>query len=729
MAGAHVTRSLIVIPALAAAFATVHAQQTAERPPQQTPAPAPTAQFAAGVDIVEVDVSVTDKDGKPITDLTARDFEVREDGQPQTIQAIYLASLDRAILKAMAAAPPAPAAATSEIPERRELRQRVFVFVLDMTHLSAAGFTRSRDAIAGFIKDGMTPADVVGIVANGKMLDNRIDADKDARLKALAEVKSPSQSRLVDMRAFPRILDDVEAAKIVKGDERTLDVATERACREQPGECRGGGGDEMVRQQLEGKAARLAAETQRDTSLTLTMLEGLANGLGKLPGPKQVAVFSEGFYTDDTASWLKTVNTIATRNGVHFSTFDARGLNKDPRAQNFLDAAPYSSSGDLTAVTLDTNADVLTSLALDTGGDRVFNYNNFREPLDKLARETSTYYVIGYRPTKAFDGSYRKLDVKVVRPGQELTVRARRGYVAAHAAEPMPVAAAAAPGTAAPPPAPATAPPGAPDAAPTLPVTPTSAGLVVAAGRSGIGAPATDEPGSRGRPDSVDLVTTLAKSRATTGTTKLDEANRLALDGWQLYAKGKVEEARDRLANAALQAPDIAWIQYALGQAEFTLQHFQPAIAAFENVRRGLPDYEPAYFDLADSYLQVGQPAEALAVLRDAERRWPNDSETHNAAGCVLVGRGALDDAASAFERAIAAAPADGLAYFNLARTYHLIYIHFLRSTSANATAASMLADRNRQRAIDAYRKYLTMGGAFDKEANEALAALGWRAR
>ena len=54
----------------------------------------PTAQFAAGVDIVEVEVSVTDKSGRPITDLTARDFDLREDGQPQAIQAIYLATLD-----------------------------------------------------------------------------------------------------------------------------------------------------------------------------------------------------------------------------------------------------------------------------------------------------------------------------------------------------------------------------------------------------------------------------------------------------------------------------------------------------------------------------------------------------------------------------------------------------------------------------------------------------------
>ena len=94
------------------------AQQTAERPPQTAPqqTPAPSAQFAAGVDVVQVDVSVTDKSGQPITDLTARDFDIREDGQPQTIQTIYLATLDRTILKEM---PAAPGAAGHSRPTRR----------------------------------------------------------------------------------------------------------------------------------------------------------------------------------------------------------------------------------------------------------------------------------------------------------------------------------------------------------------------------------------------------------------------------------------------------------------------------------------------------------------------------------------------------------------------------------------------------------------------------------
>jgi VWFA-related protein len=688
------------------------------------------SQFSAGVDLVEVDVSVSDKNGHPITDLTARDFEVLEDGQPQTIQAIYLATLDRTILKAMPATQGAPEATVgaTAVPERRELKQRVFVFLLDMNHLSAGGFTRSRDAIAGFIKDGMTPADLVGVVVGDKMVGNHsIGSDKDALLKALADVKSPNLSRYVEMRTFPRIIDDVEAAKIARNDERTIANATDRACREQPGECSGRGGRAGVEQEVESKGQHIAAETQRDTSLALATLERLTNGLGQLPGPKQVAVFSEGYYTDDTSAWLKSVVGMAARNGVRFSTFDARGIGKNPQQQNFLDAAPVTSSGDLTPLNIDPNADVLTSLALDTGGDRFYNVNNFREPLDKLARETSTYYVLGYRPARAFDGSYRRLEVKLLRPTQGERLLYRRAYVASRGIPAPASAVGTGPGASAPA---GTGPDtsAAPEASHSLPVGPPVTSLIVAAGRSGIGAAVTgDDAGPRGRPDSVDLVSTLAKSRMGTGSTAADEANRTALDGWQLYAKGRVEEARDRLATAAAQAPGTTWIQYALGQAEFTLQHFDPAITSFERVRKALPEYEPVYFDLADSYHRLGRSGEALSVLRDAERRWPNDSETHNAAGCILIGRQAYEDAATTFKRAIDAAPADGIGYFNLARAYHFTYLKIARSSSTNATATNMLADRNRRLAIETYKKYLTIGGEYEKDAREALAALDWK--
>ncbi len=202
-------------------------------------------------------------------------------------------------------------------------------------------------------------------------------------------------------------------------------------------------------------------------------------------------------------------------------------------------------------------------------------------------------------------------------------------------------------------------------------------------------------------------------------------AARLAREGWDLYSKGDVEGARDRLA-AAAEAGGGAWVQYALGLSEFTLRHVDAARAAFEAVRLAEPEFKGVYFDLADAYLQLGRAGDALSVLRDAQRRWPEDAETHNAVGVVLVKRGALDDAVEAFTRATSTAPAEGLGYYNLGRVQHMRYLRWQQTTPSTPSTKAM-ADRARTSALEAYRKSVAIGGSFEKEARDAIAILDWK--
>src|SRR6266550_3324983 len=99
-------RQLPAIVTLAVAVATLGAQQPPAQPapaqppvaqpaPAQTPAPQPPPGqqppvFKAGTNQVRVDVSVVDRKGEPVTDLTKEDFDVREDGVAQTIDTIKL---------------------------------------------------------------------------------------------------------------------------------------------------------------------------------------------------------------------------------------------------------------------------------------------------------------------------------------------------------------------------------------------------------------------------------------------------------------------------------------------------------------------------------------------------------------------------------------------------------------------------------------------------------------
>ena len=688
--------------------------------PQQTP-------FRAAVDLVEVDVTAIDKNGKPVTDLTAADFEIREGGQPQRIDTIYLVTADPSVLKGPGIAPSSEPPAPGAVPVR-PLQPRVFVFIFDMSHLSAAGFDRSRAAIRSFFNDGLRPNDLAGLVVNGVMLGNRIASDKKTLLDLLDGVGPPNLTRYNEMRAWPRLLSEEEAVRVARNDEKAREAVLMRACSERAGDC-DKNGRFAVEAEIDNKSRSIAAETARDGQIALTTMLTLARGLGKFPGPKQVILFSEGFYTGEFQEQVKEVAGLAARNRVRISTLDARGLGRDLRQQQLLGEAPVVGTSDFGAnLGFDENADVLTTLALDTGGQRVRDRNDLRPALDAIAAESGTYYMLGYSPHEPFDGSYRTIQVRTTRPG--VTIRARRGYLAAKVSNPsaaaeLPTAtpdrttgagAVPTPTTAAA--APAAVPAAVPSAAPTP--TPSAAAPAPAVKTA-------PDPGAgvRLRPDGPANVAKLSDPGAS-ATVAPDAAARLAREGWDLYSAGKVEAARDRLAEASAAGGGI-WVDYALGLAEFALNHFDAAIAAWERVRAKKADFEPVYFDLADAYRRLDRSDDVLAILRETARRWPADPDAHNAVGVVLLRRGAIDDAIEAFNKAASAAPSDSIAYFNLGRAYQFRYQRMLSTVGQKGEAGRSVADRDRQSALENYKKHVALGGPLADQAREAISVLTWR--
>ncbi len=683
---------------------------------QQTP-------FRTAVDLVEVDVTVIDRNGKPVTDLTAADFDIRERGQTQRIDTIFLVTADPALLKTPGAASGPPAStdpAVGDAVPRRPLQPRVFIFIFDMAHLSAAGLDRTRSAVRSFLADGLRPIDLAGLVVNGTMLGNRIESDKKTLLDQLDGIGPPNLSRYSEMRIWPRILTEEEAARIARNEEKIRDAAVERACAERPGDC-AGNGRFAVESEVEQKGRQIASESARDAQIALDTMLTLARGLGKFPGPKQVVLFSEGFYTGDFQDRVKDIAGQSARHRVRISTLDARGLGSDLRQQGLLSEAPVVGTTDFGAnLGFDENADVLTTLALDTGGMRVRGRNDLRPALDAIGAEAGTYYLLGYSPQEPFDDSYRTIDVRVRRPG--VTVRARRGYLAAKVSPPAtaPSSPALAPtGGAAPPSRPSEVPASPPPT--TLPSAAGGAGTVPAAA-----ATTSAEARLRLRPDGPAHVAALTESATTASPSASDAAARLAREGWDLYAAGKVEAARERLSQAAGAGAGV-WVDYALGLAEFALDHFDASVAAWERVRRARPEFEPVYFDLADAFRRLERSDDSLAVLREAARRWPDDAETHNAVGVTLVGRGAYDDALEAFNKATAVAPGDAVGYYNLGRTYELRYLRMLKAAGQDPVAARSLADRDRRNAIAAFTKCVEMGGPYADKAKAAISVLNWR--
>jgi tetratricopeptide (TPR) repeat protein len=358
-------------------------------------------------------------------------------------------------------------------------------------------------------------------------------------------------------------------------------------------------------------------------------------------------------------------------------------------------------------------------LAVDTGGYAIRHTNKFADALAEIARDTSNYYVIGYSPTNAAnDGSFRKITVRVKRPG--LRVRARRGYLASAgspgtsalperspAVPPQPAMGAPVTETVVP-----SSPAGPPDAPP---ADPTSAEPHAAP----VPAKPTEPAGFILRPDAIGRVHELASAEG-----EHDDQGP-ASRGWNRYQKGDMEGAAELLGAAAADPNARPWVRYAFGYSQLALRHLETAAQTWEKVRAAVPEFRAVYFDLADAYMQMENYSRAIDVLKAADTRWSGDVDVLNAMGTIQVRRGALDDAISTFRKATVAKPDDALAFFNLGRTYELRYFKRRRYSP---TDARWLADpTDIKSAVASYEQYVKLGGPYEAQARTAIHNLQWQ--
>jgi tetratricopeptide (TPR) repeat protein len=114
-----------------------------------------------------------------------------------------------------------------------------------------------------------------------------------------------------------------------------------------------------------------------------------------------------------------------------------------------------------------------------------------------------------------------------------------------------------------------------------------------------------------------------------------------------------------------------------------------------------------------------------LKVLREAQRRWPEDPEVYDAIGVIQIKRGALDAAVDSFDQATKVAATDALGWFNLGRALQMRWVKSQRYDRESQRWIGPGDDR--KRAVDAYQKCLDIGGPYDAQARQALSALAWR--
>ena len=700
---------------------------SAQQPPTPASPSAPQQQpptFRSGTTVVEVDVMVRDGKGRFVEDLRPEDFEVTEDGVRQEISAIYRVVGPNEPATAPGAEPAALPALPAPSPQQV---QRVIVFYFDHYHMAPGALERARKAALDFLGKDFRDGDVGGVLNGPLMVNNRLTSKREELEAAIRAVKPTGDPGQVtrELREWPRFVDIYEAYRVVRleranepGATTMLDVVTNRACRDQPDSC-DRGGRVMVEANVQNKATQLVSFARNTGKQTLETITALSNGLARIPGRKTLIMLTEGFFVEGEWGDLRDVVARAARASVRIYALDTRGLNRGSASSDIF-AAANPSQPELSAPSLgDTNADAPNSLAVDTGGFVIRNENDFGKAFTDIDRDTSSYYIVGFRTNKPQDGKYHPISVHVKRSG--LNVRARKGYLAigATAATTQPqteaskAAAATDAGKAATP----------TTATPTSPTPPVPADAKPAAKPE----PAKNTGGDaafavRARPPVAERVESLeaASGRGTTDKALADAARK----GWDAYQRGDVAKAREALLPVANSPSAPLWARYVLGWSEYASNDYPAATAQWERVREAVPQFEPAYFDLADGYLQQREFGKAVSVLREAQKRWPKDVEVYNALGVVQMGRGAINDAVKTFEDGVAVAPSDATACYNLAKTLELRYVQAQRMRKLAAQDASgMLQDRDR--ALEYYRRVAELGGPNAEAAKEGIKRLG----
>lgn len=394
------------------------------------------AQYMENIEVrvTNVDVVVTDRSGKPVAGLTKEDFTVFEDGKPQPVTNLY--EVRESSAQTTAATSGAVAPAQEPPPERK---RRHFVFFIDNYSLT---FERNgvMKSLRGFLDRNLQSADDVMVVVWDRNLDivQSFTSDRAEIDAALAKVnkRGPHGAML-------------DAEK-----ERAVDLAIaiwEAANMKNAAMSRGTGtvpkpsGSQM--EEVKSIAVAFSEEVRSIQRRLLESLHAMLTSMGGIEGRK-VLVFAGGYLPERPG--LEIFERFAARLGeatMNNSPMLDVDLNRkyiQPQADEIAKVARHANAEGVTMYTIfaedpinvrddpkkfieyTNSATAFASLADMTGGTMLTKTSNYDVMFDTVARDVSSYYSLGYRPSNDAPGQ-RSVVVKTKNP--EYRVRSRKSYV------------------------------------------------------------------------------------------------------------------------------------------------------------------------------------------------------------------------------------------------------------------------------------------------------------
>ncbi|MDX1996974.1 MAG: VWA domain-containing protein [Thermoanaerobaculia bacterium] len=403
--------------------------------PASAQEPSPTAVFKdqVEVELIQLELRVNDKKGRPVLDLERADVEVFVDGQK-----VELAHFELQRPKPSPAkdAPSSPGTAAATV----AADDRTFWLALLVDDKSLDGPASRRR-----VYDGLAA-----------LLDAELP--QDTRFLLLIEGATPriASSFTADRASLRRIL-EFEAAQAparpqdLLSPSRIFRAISDAWWRMEEGLHTSGCADGM--KEMLRHADERAFQVKSRVDQSLATIDWLTNQLAGLPGQKAVLYAGHGleqqpgieafrmiadicpdeeardvssYYTRyDRTTVLRNSVRLANARAVTLYTADANGLTGDDQVSltGSIKARPSSFTQQLEALNRHSG---LHQIARDTGGKAVLNANDLAQAFDHLAEDLASFYSVGFYHPRRGDGELHDIGVRIA--GRPYDVRYRAQF-------------------------------------------------------------------------------------------------------------------------------------------------------------------------------------------------------------------------------------------------------------------------------------------------------------
>ena len=405
-----------LVPLFLASFAL--ALHVAAQEPQKEKPPPPDDVIRVFTDVVQTDVMVFNKQGRFVNGLKREDFALRVNGQLQPIEFFDQVSAGSASEEAKLSGRSASSTNSSTNSSRPASldRGRPIFFYVDDFHLSAGDLILLRKALLKFIDDDLGQNDEAIITsASGQIGFLQQLTDNNAVLRAaIMRIKTQSPSFVSDgeqppMNEHQALVIDRSPAAMGSGGDPLLEYFIQRTSADTgspvpPIAAKGiSSGPSPAELHVRARARAILEQAARFTENSLASFKSLVDSAGRLPGRKIVFFISDGFYTDrrnSTASQeIDQITRKASHSGTVIYSIDARGLTTgQPQPGEPVDVTEMTGIVEHEQRNeLSESREGMTVLAVETGGRAIFDKNVLDEGIANAVRETSAYYLLGWR--------------------------------------------------------------------------------------------------------------------------------------------------------------------------------------------------------------------------------------------------------------------------------------------------------------------------------------------